>query len=119
MQKTVSAAEKHKVETILLAGGVSANKYLRNRMIESASEKGLKVIYPPIELCTDNGAMIGAAAHYKALRHDFAPLTLNANQLKICKNKLREIRKPVTNNERLITNGGRYEIFSRLPCPHR
>jgi N6-L-threonylcarbamoyladenine synthase len=79
VQKTVSAAEKHKVETILLAGGVSANKYLRNRMIESASEKGLKVIYPPIELCTDNGAMIGAAAHYKALRHDFAPLTLNAN----------------------------------------
>lgn len=78
VEKTVKAALEQGVDTILLAGGVSANTYLRERIENRASKEGLKVLYPPITFCTDNAAMIGAAAHYKAIRKEFADLSLNA-----------------------------------------
>ncbi len=61
-EKTVRAANEHKATEILLAGGVSANQALR-LAIRHASE--LPVRYPPLNLCTDNGAMIAAAAFYR------------------------------------------------------
>ena len=78
VEKTVLAAEKSGIGTILLAGGVAANTQLRESMTEKAREKAIKVYYPPLAYCTDNGAMIGAAAHYKALKEDYAQLYLNA-----------------------------------------
>lgn len=76
--KTIRAAEKENINTILLAGGVAANSGLRTVLKQTAEAKGLTVYYPPLEFCTDNGAMIGAAAHYKALAKDYADLSLNA-----------------------------------------
>ncbi len=78
VQKAVHAAEVNGVDTILLAGGVAANGTLREQLQQAAAEKGIHVYYPPVSYCTDNAAMIGAAAHYKALRGDYADLTLNA-----------------------------------------
>jgi len=75
-EKTVLAAERHGVDTILLAGGVAANRRLRERLTERAG--GRRVVVPPPALCTDNAAMIACAAYYKYLRGDFAPATLNA-----------------------------------------
>ena len=45
-------------KTIVIAGGVSANTYIRSRMDDL--KKGIKVYYPPIKLCTDNAAMIAS-----------------------------------------------------------
>lgn len=77
--KTVDAAVESNIDTILLAGGVSANSALREEMTARAKVKGIRVLYPPIEYCTDNAAMIGVAAHYKALRGEYADLNLNAD----------------------------------------
>jgi N6-L-threonylcarbamoyladenine synthase len=62
VSKTKAAAEKYEISEILLAGGVSANALLRNKMI---SEAGRPVRVPPLSLCTDNAAMIGAAAYWR------------------------------------------------------
>lgn len=64
VKKTLLAAEKFKIKTILLAGGVAANKRLRERLRSSASPAGLKILFPPINLCTDNAAYIASAAFF-------------------------------------------------------
>jgi N6-L-threonylcarbamoyladenine synthase len=61
VQKTLAAAESTGVSKILLGGGVVANSRLRERISAEASERGLNVMYPSMELCTDNAAMIAAA----------------------------------------------------------
>ncbi|SFR12961.1 tRNA (adenosine(37)-N6)-threonylcarbamoyltransferase complex transferase subunit TsaD [Desulfoscipio geothermicus] len=78
VDKSLLAARQYETDTIMLAGGVAANRLLRDELARRAAEERLRVIYPPPVLCTDNAAMIACAAHYKYLRGDFAPLTLNA-----------------------------------------
>ena len=63
--KTLRAAEAKNIKTITIAGGVSANSLLRDTFAELSARHGLEVIYPPMSLCTDNGAMIAALAYYK------------------------------------------------------
>ncbi|MCL2284093.1 MAG: tRNA (adenosine(37)-N6)-threonylcarbamoyltransferase complex transferase subunit TsaD [Fibromonadales bacterium] len=60
--KAVNAAKKHGIENLILCGGVSANYRVRELMAERAAKNGLNLICPSPELCTDNGAMIAAAA---------------------------------------------------------
>jgi len=78
VDKTIAAAKKAGVSTILLAGGVAANTRLRDELTGRAAKNSRRVICPPPVLCTDNAAMIAGAAYYKYLRGAFAPLTLNA-----------------------------------------
>ncbi len=80
VKKTIKAALEKKVKTILLAGGVAANSLLRKKLREEAREHNIVVVYPSIQLCTDNGAMIAAAAYYKYQKHKktcFADFKLN------------------------------------------
>ena len=58
VSKTIEAAKDTGVDTVLLGGGVVANTRLRNRMSEEGASVGLRVLYPALELCTDNAAMI-------------------------------------------------------------
>ena len=60
MAKTVAAAKERGVQTVLLGGGVVANTRLRERMAEEGARAGLRILFPPLELCTDNAAMIAA-----------------------------------------------------------
>jgi N6-L-threonylcarbamoyladenine synthase len=60
--KTVQAAEEYNAAEIVLAGGVAANTHLRSELRRRAK---IPVRYPPIFLCTDNAAMVAAAAYYR------------------------------------------------------
>lgn len=64
--------------TIVLAGGVSANSGLRRRMEEVCEQNNLKLYYPPLSLCGDNAAMVGAQAYYEYLAGHVADASLNA-----------------------------------------
>ncbi len=78
VEKTMLAVQRTGVKTILMAGGVAANGGLRALLQERAATAGCRLVLPPLNLCTDNAAMIACAGYYKYLRGDFAPLTLNA-----------------------------------------
>lgn len=62
VEKTAAAAKKYHATEVFIAGGVSANQRLRQAMRQ---ETELPVRYPPLALCTDNAAMIAAAAYYR------------------------------------------------------
>jgi len=61
VRKTVAAALAHEIDTIVLGGGVSANRELRGQMSEACHGKGLSLHLPVLENCTDNAAMIAFA----------------------------------------------------------
>jgi N6-L-threonylcarbamoyladenine synthase len=62
VDKSVRTAERERVGTLAVAGGVAANSLLRRRLVEVGSAAGLRVVIPPFAFCTDNAAMIGTAA---------------------------------------------------------
>ena len=61
VEKTLRAAHTHKINTVVFGGGVSANKSLRQQMIERCKRANYDLYLPAIENCTDNGAMIAFA----------------------------------------------------------
>lgn len=71
VDKTLIAADEFDVSDIVVAGGVSANKRLRERML---AESKRPVHIPPLSLCTDNAAMIAGAGYYHYIRDDFTPM---------------------------------------------
>lgn len=78
--KTLRAAQDLKVQQLVVAGGVAANQGLREGLQTAiqAQLPNLQLIMPPLRLCGDNGAMIGAAAHIALQKKTLADLTLNA-----------------------------------------
>ncbi|MFW6377832.1 MAG: tRNA (adenosine(37)-N6)-threonylcarbamoyltransferase complex transferase subunit TsaD [Bacillota bacterium] len=70
------AINDFEAESILLAGGVAANQVLRKEVEKIASKSGLNYYVPPLNLCTDNAAMIGAAAYYRYADADFDNLDI-------------------------------------------
>ena len=65
-------------KALVLAGGVSANRELRRRLETECAGSGLSLFMPPVSLCGDNGAMIGAQGYYEYLAGARADLSLNA-----------------------------------------
>jgi len=59
--KSLKALRETGLHTLVVAGGVGANRALRARLDAEAKQRGFAVFYPPLELCTDNGAMIAYA----------------------------------------------------------
>ena len=70
--KALRALEETGLDTLVVSGGVSANRRLRERLAEAARRQGARVYYPRIEFCTDNAAMIAVAglARLRAGQHD-------------------------------------------------
>jgi len=77
--KTIKAVEHYKVEQLLVAGGVAANKGFRQAITEAAQGVGVDLNIPPIHLCTDNAAMIAAAGTVHFLAGQRASMDLNAH----------------------------------------
>ena len=65
--RMVMAAEQTGYRKIAVAGGVAANSRIRADILEAAQRLGAQVYMPPLSLCGDNGAMIGAQAYYEYL----------------------------------------------------
>lgn len=76
--RVVMALEQTGYRKIAVAGGVAANSRIRHDILEAAQKLGAQVYMPPLKLCGDNGAMIGAQAYYEYLAGNIADMSLNA-----------------------------------------
>jgi N6-L-threonylcarbamoyladenine synthase len=76
--RTLAAAEQFRARSVLISGGVAANRQLRRCFEEEAGARSLEVYFPSRQLSTDNAAMIAAAAYPKFLAGERADSTLNA-----------------------------------------
>ncbi|MGX7418987.1 tRNA (adenosine(37)-N6)-threonylcarbamoyltransferase complex transferase subunit TsaD [Carnobacterium gallinarum] len=78
--KTLKAVEELQVKQLVLAGGVAANRGLRETLTKKMAEvfPNVELVIPPLNLCGDNAAMIGAAAYISYQRSEFATYDLNA-----------------------------------------
>ncbi len=74
--KALAACRQHRLSTLVVAGGVGANKRLRERLNVAAAQNSVRVCYPEMELCTDNGAMIAFAG----AQHLLAGAVSNVNR---------------------------------------
>ena len=77
LNNSIKASEMLGTKTIALAGGVSANSYIRENFIK-LEEKGYKIYYPEPILCTDNAAMVASAGYYRFMSGVTSNLELNA-----------------------------------------
>ena len=77
-KKTMKAVTEFKVNNLVIAGGVAANRGLREKLEELCKEKSINFSVPRIKYCTDNAAMIGSAAYYAYKKGIIADLKLNA-----------------------------------------
>ena len=65
--KALAACRQRRLSTLVVAGGVGANRRLRERLDDDAEKQGVRVCYPELALCTDNGAMIAFAGAQRLL----------------------------------------------------
>ena len=78
IENTAKAAKELNIDKIALAGGVSANSYIREQFLKFGEEANKKIYYPKPILCTDNAAMIASSAYYNYLAGNISGLNLNA-----------------------------------------
>lgn len=79
VEKTFRLSSETGRDKIVIAGGVAANKGLRNSMEERGKLEGVKIYYPSPVLCTDNAAMIGSAGYYNFINGVRSPLDLKVD----------------------------------------
>jgi N6-L-threonylcarbamoyladenine synthase len=81
VEKAIRASKEFGAKQLLLAGGVAANRGLRESLAARCQRESLPLLVPPLSLCTDNAAMIAAAAFLKWERGELSPLDLKAEPL--------------------------------------
>lgn len=77
-KKTLKALKDKNVKRLIIAGGVAANSGIRETLEKECSKEGIDCSYPDLKYCTDNAAMIGAAAYYAYKKGIVADMSLNA-----------------------------------------
>ena len=78
VKKTMRALEEYNISNLIVAGGVAANKGLRERLEKECKEKNIHLSIPSLKYCTDNATMIAAAGYFAYIKGDRAGLDLNA-----------------------------------------
>ena len=78
-KKTMKALHEYNVHNLIVAGGVAANKGIREKLRELCEKDNINLSVPGIKYCTDNAAMIAASGYYAYIRGDRADLSLNPN----------------------------------------
>ena len=78
VEHSMAAVDMYGVDKFAIAGGVAANQGLRQTMKAACEKKGIRFYYPSPIFCTDNAAMIGAAAYYDYIAGERADFSLNA-----------------------------------------
>ena len=78
IENVTKAIEETGMKKIVLAGGVSANSYIRKQFEILGNKENIKIYYPELKLCTDNAAMIAAAGYYDYINGKKSELSLNA-----------------------------------------
>lgn len=81
VEKTMAASKQMRTEVVVVGGGVSANSFLRDRLIEAGKKQGIEVWFPPLMLTTDNAAMIARCGldHYRRGQRSPWDLTADPN----------------------------------------
>ena len=79
IERVKRATERYEIKEIVLAGGVSANSYLRSEITKTFENSNIKVIIPPLWCTTDNAAMIAMVGNYLYDRKLFAPLSIGVD----------------------------------------
>ncbi|MGD9678219.1 MAG: tRNA (adenosine(37)-N6)-threonylcarbamoyltransferase complex transferase subunit TsaD [Vulcanibacillus sp.] len=77
VNKTISAVKEKKVDHLIIAGGVAANSELRGSLENKCKELKINLTIPPIELCTDNAAMVASVGYYQYISGNWSKLDLN------------------------------------------
>lgn len=67
VEKTIRACKKYNYKKLCVAGGVSANSYLRQKLLERGEKEGISVYMPSLKLCTDNAAMIASLGYFNLM----------------------------------------------------
>ncbi|TDI79974.1 MAG: tRNA (adenosine(37)-N6)-threonylcarbamoyltransferase complex transferase subunit TsaD [Caldithrix sp.] len=77
IENSLKALEKYQIDQLALAGGVACNSLLRNRLKEESEKHGFKLFTPPLNLCTDNAAMIVRAGRFYLERGERSEFSLS------------------------------------------
>ena len=76
--KAIALCKEKNINKLAIAGGVASNSALREALQSACDKEDIQFCSPSPVMCTDNAAMIGAAAYYKYLNNEFSGLDLNA-----------------------------------------
>lgn len=88
-KKTMKALKEYGVQNLIIAGGVAANKGIRNKLQEECEKNNIHLTIPPFLYCTDNAAMIGAAGYYAYQKGILADLDLEAKATGVLKGEIK------------------------------
>ena len=78
VSKSIRACLQNNLTTLCVAGGVSANSYLREQLTLEGQKNGIRVLFPDFKFCTDNASMIGSYAYFLLFSQDCSPLDIPA-----------------------------------------
>ncbi|NIR46924.1 tRNA (adenosine(37)-N6)-threonylcarbamoyltransferase complex transferase subunit TsaD [candidate division KSB1 bacterium] len=77
IENSLKALEEHEIDELALAGGVACNSYLRKHLHQESNRRRFKLYVPPVNLCTDNGAMIARAGYFYLEKGERSEYTLS------------------------------------------